>query len=164
METVIWPAGYDQLKHQLRLLAPRIASGLVIAIDPSSGSRDSVPGFAVFRAGELLTSGEIDIPYRKPIAERLQLLHAAVLKLTPEPPDVFIVEEIKGQNFSHRFLHWALGSTIAAARTTTLVECPINLWKSLAKIYPGYLKGNAMDAEMIGMSVILYAKHLTQQE
>lgn len=161
MDAVTWPQGYADLQHDLRLHAKKIQQGLLIAIDPSSGSKDSQPGFAIFRDGELLTSGEMAIPYRKPIAERLQLLHAKVLALTPDVPDVFVIEEIKGHNFSHRFLHWSIGATIVAARTPLLIECPINLWKSLAKATPGYLKGNAMDAEMIGQSIVLYSKELT---
>ena len=72
---VTWPKGYPDLYYAIRLHQAKILGGTLVAIDPSSGG-SSQPGYAVFRAGELVTSGELDIPSRKSIYERLQILHA----------------------------------------------------------------------------------------
>ena len=163
-DAVRWPSGYEDLIYKLRVHAAKITGGTLIALDPSSGSKGSMPGYAIFEAGLLVFSGEIKLPYQRPVYERLQLLHKAVLALTPEPPDVFVIEEIKGQNFGSRYLNWSVGTAISAARTPTIIECPINLWKALAKVTPDYVKGDAEDAVMIGRSVILRTQGLTEKK
>ena len=151
-----WPRGYAEFYHDVQVHKTKILTGLVIALDPSSGG-SSQPGFAIYRAGELITSGELAIP-KKSIYERLQLLHEQVSKLTPDVPDVFAIEEIRGQRFSHDYLKYAVGVSMAAARTTTILEVPINCWRALAKADPHYIKGNAVDSELIGETVIRLAR------
>jgi len=156
-DEVKWPAGYAEFYHSIRLHRERILTGTVIAIDPSSGGT-SQPGFAIYKAGEIVTSGDLDLPSKRPIYERLQLLHERVMKLTPEPPDVFVIEQIRGQRFSHHFLLFSIGATIAAARTPRVIEIPLNVWRALAKATPGYIKADCMDAELQGKSIIMLAQ------
>ncbi len=161
MTQIVWPNGYADLIHKLKIHGDKILTGQMIAVDPSSGSRDSQPAVAIFEAGVLVFSAELDIPYKKPVYERLQLLYKKVLELTPNAPDVFAIEEIRGQGgFSSHILHWAIGATIAAARTPCVLEVPLNFWKALAKATPSYTKGDVADAEMIGKSIVLRAKEL----
>lgn len=156
-QEVRWPNGYAPFYRKVALHADRILSGTLLAIDPASGGT-SVPGFAIFYAGELQTSGTVEFPKRKAdIYQRLQYLHEKVSKLLPVPPDVFGVEEIHKAIASNQLL-WATGVSIAAAAAPATIEVPLNVWKSLAKATPGYIKGDAMDAEMIGRSLVLLAQ------
>lgn len=150
-ETIKWPK-VPKFYLAARPLKDKVLNGTLIACDPSSGGT-SQPGFAIFQAGELLTSGELELPRKKNVFERLQLLHAHVMKLTPDPPDVFAVEEIvKGA--AHHYLLWSVGTIVSAARTPDVIQVPIVAWKALANVTPGYFKGNAMDAELIGITLI----------
>ncbi len=158
---VRWPQGFVPVYIKIRNLAPQILNGTLIAIDPSSAGT-SLPGFAIFEAGELVTSGEIAMSRKRmPVYERLPVIYERIAKLTPEPPDVFCLEMIRSQG--GRELHWGVGTSIAAARTPNVVELPNQCWKALAKVSPGYFKGDAQDAEMIGKSVILLARKFTDE-
>lgn len=117
-----------------------------------------MPGFAVFKQGRLSLSGELDIPSSKPIHERLRILYDKAAALTPEPPDLLLIEEIKG-TMAHEFLKWAVGVTMAAVRAPIYLGVPINCWKSVAQVTPGYSKGNAADAVIIGDTVIMLAEN-----
>lgn len=155
---VKWPTGFLPFYKQVRDHRERILNGTVVAVDPSSGG-SSLPGFSIYRAGELITSGEIKLSEKKlPIYERLQILHDRVTKLTSEVPDVFGLEMIRGQGFSSQQLIWSVGVTIAAARTPNCIEVPMHAWKAVAKVTPGYFKGDAQDAEMIGLALVLIAR------
>lgn len=155
MNDIKWPKvpGFYQSLQPLR---DKILNGTVISIDPSSGG-SSQPGFAVAQGSELLTSGELDLPRKKNVYERLQLLHTYVMKLTPEPPDVVVVEQIiKGA--AHIHLLWSVGTIVSAARTPDVIQVPIVAWKAVANATEGYIKGNAMDAELILKTVIRACK------
>ncbi len=157
---VRWPQGLAPFYAKVRANRHKILTGTVLAIDPSSGG-SSLPGFAVFRAGELLTSGEIEFPKKQDVYTRIQRLYDEIRKLAD--PDVLAIEEIRGATFSHMYLRWAVGVSIAAGKAPVSVELPITVWKQLAKVMPGYIKGNAMDAECIGHSLILLARKFTEE-
>jgi hypothetical protein len=161
---VRWPQGFAPFYMKVRQHANQILAGTVIALDPSSGGTSN-PGFSIWVAGELLTSGEITFGKKRlPVYERLQILYDRVSKLTPNPPDVFALEMIRGQGgFSSHFLHWAIGASVAAARTPNVIEVPMHVWKAVAKATPGYIKGDAADAECIGHALILLAQKFTEE-
>lgn len=160
---VRWPSGFLPTYKQIQASADVILTGTIICIDPSSGG-SSLPGFAIAKAGEIITSGTVDLgPTKALIYERLQILHDRVSKLTPEPPDLFCLEMIRGQNFSHHYLLFSCGVTIAAARTARVLELPMHFWRPVAKITPGYIKGDAMDAECMAMALILVAQKFKEE-
>jgi hypothetical protein len=163
-DQVKWPSGFAPFYMKVRQHANQILTGTVIALDPSSGGTSN-PGFSIWVAGELLTSGEITFGKKRlPVYDRLQILHDKVSKLTPNPPDVFALEMIRGQGgFSSHYLHWGIGATIAAARTSAVIETPMHAWKAVAKVTPGYIKGDAADAECIGHAIILLARKFTEE-
>lgn len=160
---VKWPQGFLPFYVKVREHRDKILTGTMICIDPASGGT-SLPGFCICVGGEVLTSGTIDMGPRKlPIYERLQVLHDRVMKLTPTAPDVFCLEMIRGQNFSHHYLHWAIGTSIAAARTNAVVEIPMHAWRPVSKITPGYIKGDAADAECMAVAMLLLAQKFTDE-
>jgi hypothetical protein len=159
-EAVRWPNGCAPFYLKVRQNAERIRTGTVLAIDPSSGG-SSLPGFAVFRAGELLTSGEISFPKKQDVYTRIQRLYDEIRKLAE--PDVLAIEEIRGANFSHQYLRWSVGVSIAAGRAPVTVEVPIVAWKAVAKADEQYFKGNAQDSEKIGEAIILLAQKFREE-
>jgi hypothetical protein len=158
---VKWPNGLVPFYKQVRSQQEKILKGTLVSIDPSSGGT-SRPGFAVLRAGELITSGEIPIP-KIDIYQRLQILYEHVTKLTNEVPDVFAIEMIRGQRFAPHQLLWSVGTTIAAARTTNIIEIPLVAWKAVAKADPHYFKGDAQDAEKLGQCLVLLAQKFSEE-
>ncbi len=159
---VKWPQGFLPFYKQVQKLTEPILNGTLLAIDPSSGGT-SLPGFAVFKAGELLTSGTLELGRKKlSIYDRLQLLYPAIVQLTDGPPSVLAIEMIRGQNFSSHYLHWAIGTTIAASQAPT-IEVVQHAWKALAKVSPGYFKGDQQDAEKIGECLILLAQKFREE-
>jgi hypothetical protein len=163
-DQVTWPRGFLPFYKKVRELTEPILTGTLLAVDPASGGT-SLPGFSVWKAGELLTSGTIPLGKKRlPVYERLQLLYPGICELTDGPPDVFGIEMIRGQGFSSHFLHWAIGCSVAAARTPNVIETPMHVWKAVAKVTPGYIKGDAMDAEMIGQSLVLLAQRVREME
>lgn len=154
---VRWPRNYQDFYRSVRKHHKLILSGTVVAIDPSSGG-SSAPGFAIFKQGQLSMSGELDIPSSKPIQERLRILYDQAAALTLEPPDLLLIEEIKGA-MAHEFLKWAVGVTMAAVRAPIYLGVPINCWKAVAQVTPGYVKGNDTDAQIIGDTVMILAEN-----
>lgn len=160
---VKWPSGFLPFYRKVRELSETILQGTLLCIDPSSGGT-SLPGFSVFVAGELITSGTLVLGERKmPIYERLQLLYPAIVELTSGPPDVFAIEMIRGQGFSSRYLDWAIGASMASARTANVLELPMHCWKAVAKVTPGYFKGDQQDAECIGWAMVLLAQKFKEE-
>lgn len=152
-----WPAKYFKFYAHIKAASHLILNGTVLSIDPSSGGA-SQPGWALFRAGELIAHGEIKLPSKRTINDRLQLLYDEVYKLTSTRPDVLAIEDVSQGTMSHVFLRWAVGVSIAAARANVLMIVPINCWKAVAKASTGYEKTNAADAILIGKSIILLAQ------
>lgn len=160
---VRWPNGCAPFYMKVRQHADQILTGTLIALDPASGGTSN-PGFSIWVAGEMLTSGEITFGKKRlPVYDRLQILHDRVSKLTAEPPDVFALEMIRGQGFSSHYLHWAIGASIAAARTPAVIETPMHAWKAVAKVTSGYVKGDAADAECIGHALVLLARKFSEE-
>lgn len=156
MSKVAWPSKFDEFYYQVRLHAEKIRSGTLLAIDPASGS-DSLPGFALFHAGELQTSGTIALNKKASIQQRLAVVYEKVAAISPAAPDVLVIELLRG-----KMVHWNLqrsaGVAIAASRAPVLIECPILVWKALAKTDHKYVKGDQADAEKLGQSVIALAR------
>jgi hypothetical protein len=160
---VNWPKGYGTLYEKIRTYMDELTTGLVVAVDPASGT-SSKPGVAIFRAGKLEWSGEINLNKHNTIFSRMDKLYVALKEVVKEQPDILLVEEIH-KSIAHEHLMWAVGVTCAAlAPKIAGLEIPIQYWKALAKISKEYVKGDQKDAEMIGASVILKAKEQANLE
>lgn len=158
-----WPAKYFKFYAQIRAASNLLLNGTVLAIDPSSGG-SSQPGWALFKAGQLVGQGEIQLPSKRTINDRLQVLYDEVYKLTDTRPDMLILECVSKGTMAHPFLVWSIGTVIAAARAHAMTECPINVWKAVAKAMHEYEKTNASDAVLIGQSLILLAQKFHEEK
>jgi len=143
--------------------ASKVLSGTLLVIDPSSGSKDSMPGFAIFKQGVLESHGEIEIPPSYPIQKRLQVLDHKIRCLLPDPATVFGMEDISGQHFSHKYLVWACGVSVAASQTPALILVPIQTWRSYARKDPDYVKSDASDAKYMGVTIVELSKKVLQK-
>lgn len=142
-----------------------LTEGLVVAIDPSIGSSSSLPGYAVYRAGELIESGTFAIPYQRSIPERLGLLHNHVRKLYNQyTPDVLVYEDIPalrqggGNAVAHASLLKALGAILAVPGPDGYVGLMPVSWKGEAR--ETYVKGDEADAIEIGYVAITVARRI----
>lgn len=152
-----WPNGYADYYKRVRHYQHSLTQGSVVALDPASGG-SSMPGYAVFRGGEFVQGGTLELPRKLSIDRRLRALHAKVTRLVDdELPAVFLIELIRGQ-FAHVHLQWSVGVALAAGAAPTSIEVPIKVWRALAATQPDYVKGDAADARLIGESTILIAK------
>lgn len=154
---ITWPRKYTLWYARLLSLAPIVLNKTILAIDPSSGGT-SKPGYAIFKAGELISAGEIsNIPSKAQIGVRLQAVYDEIYALTAEAPDLLAIEMIRGK-IAHEYLMFSVGASIAAGRAPETIEVPTNVWKALAKVTPDYSKDNDADARMIGQCLIEYCR------
>jgi len=160
---VKWPARTFAFYAQVRAASDAILNKTILAIDPSSGG-SSQPGYAIFKAGKLVDSGELKLPGNRHIQVRLAVMHDLLRGLLPNPPDILVLEDVSLGKMSHVYLKWAVGATIAAVASPEMIITPINVWKALAKVMPAYTKTNATDAVLIGQSVILLAQEWQAQQ
>jgi hypothetical protein len=153
---------YKQIEENMK----SIISGVVVAIDPSIGSSSSMPGYAVYRVGELIESGTFVIEHRGVhTADRLRSLHNHVRKLYAKyDPDVLVYEDIPasrhgGSAGSQASLLKAVGAILAVPGTTGHVGIYPVSWKSEAR--DTYVKkGDEADAVEIGYVAIAVAKRI----
>ena len=157
MTVIDWPKGQMIFYNNIRKHIDTILNGVVLAVDPSSGSANSMPGFAVYSQGELLLSGTVKINAKANVYNRLQELYLKITELLACPPDLLLIEQVNKQ-MSHQYLQFAIGVTIAAAKAPDTIEVPICIWKSVAKKEVGYAKSDSFDAVMIGKAAVLLAK------
>lgn len=136
-----------------------ILEGVVVSIDPSIGSSSSMPGWAVYRAGQYVASGTFDIPVHKHIPHRLRMLANHIRKLYNEySPDVLVYEDIPAQRYgmgnavAHASLLKALGAILSVPGPEGYVGIMPVSWKKLVR--DTYQKGDEADAVEIGYVVI----------
>jgi len=160
---VKWPARTFAFYAQVRANSDAILNKTILAIDPSSGG-SSQPGYAIFKAGELVDSGELCIPAKKAIHERLHIMQDMMQNLLPAAADVLAIEDVSYEKFSHVYLKWAVGATIAATKTKVYLLVPLNCWKAISKAMPAYQKTNATDAILIGQTLVLLARKFQEEK
>ena len=153
---VVWPKTptfYKNVDNNVGL----ILGGTVIVIDPSSGSRDSMPGYAVIKGGNIIETGVIKIPLSMTIEGRLRYLDDRLNELAIKyPPDLLVIEEIPSR--AHHYLMWAIGVTIAGVRAK-FMQMPICVWKAAAKVAASYIKkSDEADANIMALSLLSIAK------
>lgn len=151
-----------------KLRTREILEGVVISIDPSIGSSSSMPGYAVYRATELLEAGTFDINPRGEVWERLRQLSFQLRRLYQRfPPDVLVYEEIPAQRHgghatAHASLLKAVGAILSVGGPEYAVGIYPTSWKSQAR--EGYVKGDKEDAIEIGWVVCELAKVIVAEQ
>lgn len=155
------PAKLAKYKQMIKDCADCCLTGRMLAVDPSTGSKSSMPGYAIFDKGELVESGIITVDLAGNRSERLYEINRTLREDFTGPFDVVAVESAgffigKMNPASIISLQRAIGAIIAAHPVKCLVEVPSNVWQKHA--YKGYIKGDEQDAICIGLCVINTAK------
>jgi hypothetical protein len=139
----------------------------MLAIDPSTGSKSSRPGFAWYEAGVLKESGEISVDLKANRSKRLYEIARTVREEFPVP-DVLVVEYIppvtyrgsatKMNGVSLMALQKAIGAIIGAHPFEHLLEIPAAAWR---KYKPeDYVKTDEWDSIVIGLCAVETAKQV----
>jgi hypothetical protein len=136
-------------------LCKTILSGRVLAVDPSSGSKDSMPGIALYENGSITDSRILLLNYKQSVQQRLNKLFYLIDEIGHI--DVMIIERIRGAQ-AHAYLHWAVGTTIAACRADHVLEIPTTTWKKYARTIEDYSKSDVNDALMMLMATLRIAQ------
>lgn len=153
------------LYKEVRRLAPILTTGRVLAIDPSCGSTSSMPAYALYEAGTLVTSEEILLPLEESLHHRLRHLAEELDKLPTA--DILIYEEIPAVRFhasgrtsagSQASLLKAVGVVMACAWAKEAIGLRPSVWKRLVR--PGYIKSDIADAIEMGYIGIALASHI----
>jgi len=149
------------LMNSIRGNLTEILEGGLLSIDPSCGSSSSMPGYAIYRAGKLTTSGILKINFRLPLVLRLKKIYELISGF-PDI-DVAVIEGVpvaaRGRGRSaigHASLLQAVGVTTAAVPTTSVVFLDARI--SAGERPAGFVKGDEADAIHLGEVVIRYAR------
>ena len=164
---VKWPAGPPYFYANVWFARELILTGTVMTIDPSSGSKGSMPGFAIAERGEITRYGIIELPITSgkkivtPQARYFALVER-LKDLIPGRPDVLLIEQI-GSKVHHLLLE-AVGVSIVGAGTHNVIRVHNQVWKALANVMPGYEKGDSADAFMMCKAVLMIAKKFSEKD
>lgn len=131
-------------------------TGMLLAIDPSSGSRDSQPGYAIFKEGRLIDAGHIRVTAGQAIHTRLFELRRSLAE-DFTMPDVLVTENIPpfmGGGFNRNILnlHYSIGVVLSMFLVPTIRVTPMTWQKNISK--ENYRKTDMNDAIMIGYAVV----------
>jgi hypothetical protein len=153
-----WPKGksISIFRGNVKQYAETIVKGRVLAIDPSSASGESKPGYAVFEAGEMTESGIIAVNHKQPVQKRLREI-SECLREEFEPCDILAIEKLRGHTCPPP-LWWSVGSVQSSVTVEASIEVPITWWKAWSKVKADYKKSDRDDAIVIGESLIMLAK------
>ncbi len=143
-----------------------LISGVILAIDPSSGSAASQPGYALYAGTSLKDSGLVRIRSGDHISNRLHRL-SRTLRDEFSKPDLLVTENIPpfmgdgpGAAFATRnviSLHQSVGVIMSVWDVPVVLVSPRS-WRSL--VPDNYLKSDENDAIMIGWTAVQKAREL----
>lgn len=143
-----------------------LLEGVILAIDPSVGSNSSMPGWAVYRAGQLVSSGILEIPPHETIWSRLCRLSNGIRKLYEKySPDVLVYEEIPAQRHgfgnaeAHASLLKAVGAILSVPGPEGYVGIYPTSWKKQART--SYVKSDEADAIELGWVILELARSIS---
>lgn len=149
----------------IRKLTEKILNGSLLALDPSSAGGKSKPGWALYQGGQLVQSGTLQVSASWDLHQRLYGICSS-LRNDFDPPDVFVIEEIRQVPgfFGHSVeqLLKGVGAIMAGVNCDNCIEIPPRLWK--AKVDSLYVKSDEADAIYLGKFVIQTAKNLATAE
>lgn len=150
--------GVSKLQTACDLHADVLANGRILAIDPSSGSAGSMPGFAYVVGGSLVEAGTFDIELRE-VSARLWAFAEALRRDFSDKVDLLIIEEIPpfmqsaGSSFRSRSvvnLHMSVGAALGVLGFKPVIYVPPSAWHADVKRLPfDYKKSDDTDACML---------------
>lgn len=140
-----------------------LLTGKVLAIDPSSGSVESSPGYALYTAGVLTEAGTLDIGTGGHAHKRFYELRKTLMEEF-ECPDVLVIENIAPM-MSHKFmgagvlnLHRAVGVVLSCFPVPVVWISPVHWQKNVNR--ETYPKSDVNDAILLGFTAIKQAAFL----
>ena len=162
----------SKIEEAINPVKATILSGTVLAVDPSSGSKESMPGYAIFKAGIFVDSGVIRIQHRQTLQQRLFDLRESLQNDFKDlAPDVLVVENIPpfiaskgggaafGATKSILSLHKAVGVTVSCFSCPLIEVSPIS-WRKY--IPENYRKTDENDSIMMALTVLKIASGFTE--
>lgn len=146
-----------------------VLKGSVLAIDPSIGSKSSMPGYAWFEDGELIECGTFELP--RTLGKHLRLYELGrIMREEFEVPDVLAVERIVARPFkggagmnthSLASLHKAVGVIMGALPIKHMVEVATKAWMPyIPESMPE--KSDMRDAISIGLCVVAKSEKIAE--
>jgi hypothetical protein len=154
---------YQDISKNLEI----VTKGRLLVVDPSSSSRGSQPGYALFEAGVLKDMGVIEIPPSMALNRKLHRLVTALRKDFPQV-DVLAIELIspffaRGKGFTgfnkpNVSLQRACGATLGAVECELALEVSPQSWHMHAP--EGYVKNDAGDALLMALTILYTADTL----
>jgi hypothetical protein len=153
------------LAVQKRGAAESILRGHMLVIDPASGGGESVPGYAVFSAGELIESGTIDVGGpQADLHDRLFELGITLRDSLPNKVDVLVIEDVPLKRFGpdrsgslkgQVNLHRSVGAVMGAVKCRFFIPVHPATWHSHAG--PDHVKSDENDAIAMGRCALSMA-------
>jgi hypothetical protein len=152
-----------KLSQSVKKCAKELTTGTVLAIDPSIGSQSSSMGYAVYKAGQLIDAGKLDIRSSLSKHKKLRMIRDCLMTEF-ENPDVLVIEWIPPMRINKGGpqagsltqgwvnLHQAAGAAMASVETNHVVEVAPVTWRKY--INSEYEKGDVADAVLIGYAAI----------
>lgn len=141
-----------------------LQEGVVVCLDPSSGSRSSMPGYAVYVGGDLLVSGILELDVSQPLHIRLRKLNYLVRKLySTYDPDVLVFEDVPAVRYGgnatfHASLLKSVGTILGISGPRFTVGLAPSSWTVMAR--SGYVKSDENDSIEIGYVAIEESKRI----
>jgi len=135
-----------------------ILTGKLLAIDPSVGSRSSLPGWAYFESGKLVASGVIQVAVNNSLQARLREI-SEKLREQFGPVDVLAVEDIRvwrGARSMVVSLLKGVGAALCSVDAKVCLEVIPQAWHGL--VGDDYEKSDEKDAIAIGEYVLYVAR------
>lgn len=164
----------SKLSDFCKAYSDTILNGTLLAIDPSSGSSSSMPGYALFQCGILIDSGHLEITTKgRPLHQRLYQLAQILQKdfVEVEQLDLVAVEYIPMKQFapgksgsgasvsSILALQRAVGVVQGSFGNIPMIEvAPVSWHKYADNSEEYYVKTDETDAIFIGRAVVETAK------
>lgn len=136
-------------------------TGSILAIDPSSGSVSSQPGYALYKDMKLVEAGHIRVTPKNSIHKRLWELRDSLMN-DFETPDLLVTEHI-GSSLWGSNNQGALALQYSVGVIMSVFDCPLVKVSPLTwrKYIPdGYIKTDANDAIMLGYTAMLEAAQM----
>lgn len=151
-------------------VAKYLQRGIVLSIDPSIGSKSSMPGFALYKESSLWLSGIIQLNPADEDWTRLQQLSDWVRHTYKTyQPDVLVYEDIPaqhhgpgGQAGSHSKLIKAVGAILSVRGPQHFVGIMPTSWKKMVR--SSYVKSDEADAIEMGWVVISESRRIAEIE
>lgn len=139
-----------------------VLEGRMLCIDPSSGGSSkrgdkSVAGWAEFNAGILVGYGTIEYPDEKEVFKRLKNVKKALEdKFGNDHFDIFVLEDIRGYRAQQSLIQ-SCGVYIVSLSCSEFFQPNVQTWKSVARLWGGYVKSDEQDAIYIGYATVAIA-------